>query len=296
MQKNTRLRTAGTLLVVSSSLALAAALFMAFFTWGEYFVPSHLGSVRVITEAFYVVISIIIVELFAFVLGLCSAVNSFRGIKFGLSILGATFLLIAGLLFFTNIPFGLLPHVESLFGAYSSNGGLLLIYQLFCGIPILILASASIFIFVSSRKEFKNQKINPLLTLKAVLILCLVISVFSALFSLVPYLQAINQSNELASSYPLYTILINTSIFALTSISLTFLIRRKYFLIPITLTVISLLAALSIPFLFISIFPWIGSFVKGFVTESSTIILLAVALIIAILGRRTVYFETPKNH
>ena len=81
MQKNTRLRTAGTLLVVSSSLALAAALFMAFFTWGEYFVPSHLGSVRVITEAFYVVISIIIVELFAFVLGLYSAVNSFRGIR-----------------------------------------------------------------------------------------------------------------------------------------------------------------------------------------------------------------------
>ncbi len=280
MLKSTRLTGAGILVVIGSCLALVATLFMALFTWGEYFVPSHLGSVRVITEPFYVVISIIIFESYAFVLGLFSAVNTFKARKFNLSVLGATFLLIAGALFFTNILFNLLPHVESLFGAYSTNGGLLFFYQLFCGLPILILASVSIIILVSRRKEFNSQEINPLLTLKAILILCSIISAFSALFSIVPYLQASGQFNERASSYPFYTIIVNTSIFTFTSIALTFLIRRKYFLIPIVLTIFSLLAALLLPFIFISIFPWIGSFVKGLVTISPMIILSAIALVL----------------
>ena len=283
MQKNPRLKIAGIFVVLGSCLAAVAALFMALSTWGEYFVPSHLGSVRVITEPFYVVISITIFELFAFALGLISALNTFKGKKFSLSFLGATFLLIAGLLFFTNILFDLLPHVESLFGSYSSNGGLLPFYQTFFGLPILILASASMTMLVSRKQEFNSQEINPLLTLKAILILCIIISALSALFSLVPYLQASSQFNERAASYPLYTIIVNTLIFAFTSIALTFLTRRKHFFVPIALTVLSLLAALSLPFIFNSIFPWIGSFFKGFVTGSSMIILSAVVLVLEFL-------------
>ncbi len=287
MQGSTQLKKAGILIIVASCLALVASQFMAFFTWAEYFVPSHLGSVRVITEPFYVVISIIIFELFASVLGLTSALNTFKARKFSLSLLGATFLLIAGLLFFTNILFELLPHVESLFGAYSSNGGLLPIYQLFAGLPMIVLASVSIILLVSGRKEFNSQEINPLLTLKAVLILCLIVSVFSALSSIVPYLQASGQFNERASSYPFYNIIVNISISAFTSIALIFLIRGKYLLVSIALIVLSLITALSLPFIFTMIFPWIGSFVKGFVTESAIIVLSAVALILAVAGQRT---------
>ena len=102
MQKSTLLKVAGILIIISSCLALVATLFMALFTWFEYFVPAHLGSVRVITEPFYVVISIIIFELYTFFLGLLSAVNISNRRKFSLSLLGATFLLIAGLLFFRS--------------------------------------------------------------------------------------------------------------------------------------------------------------------------------------------------
>lgn len=285
MQRSTQLKKAGILIVVASCLALVASLFMAFFTWTEYFVPSHHGSVRVITEPFYVVISIIIFELYAFFLGLLSALNTSNRRKFSLSLLGATFLLIAGLLFFTNILFNFLPHTESLFGGYSSNSGLLLFYQLFCGIPILILASISITILVLRRKEFNSQEISPLLTLKAILILCLIVSVFSALSSIVPYLQASSQFNERASSYPFYNIIVNISIFTFTSVALIFLIKGKYLLVPIALIILSIITASSLPFIFNLIFPWIGSFVKGFVTESPMIILLVVALALALVGQ-----------
>jgi hypothetical protein len=288
MQRSTQLKEAAILIIIASCLALVASLFMAFFTWAEYFVPSHLGSVRVITEPFYVVISIIIFELFASVLGLTSALNTFKARKFSLSLLGATFLLIAGLLFFTNIPFELLPHVESFFGAYSSNGGLLPFYQLFCGLPILILATVSISILVLRRREFNSQEIGSLLALKVILFLCLIISGFFALSSIVPYLQAISQFNERASSYPFYNIIVNITIFAFTFMGLTFLIKGKYLLVTITLILLSLLSALSLPFIFTTIFPWIGSFVKGFVRESPIIILSAVALVLAILGQRNV--------
>lgn len=285
MQRSTQLKKAGILIIIASCLALIASLFMAFFTWSEYFVPSHHGSVRVITEPFYIVISIIIFELYTFVLGLISAVNTAKGRKFSLSLLGVTFLLIAGLLFFTNILFDLLPHVESFFGGYSSNSGLLLFYQLFCGIPILILASISITILILRRKEFNSQEISPLLALKAILVLCLVVSVFSALSSVVPYLQASSQFNERASSYPFYNIVVNTIILIFMSIALTFLIRGKYLLVSIALVVLSLIASLSLPFIFNMIYPWIGSFVKGFVTESPIIILLVVALALALVGQ-----------
>jgi MFS family permease len=284
-ERGTKLKKAGILLIVASCLALVTTLFMAFFTWAEYFVPSHLGSVRVITASFYVVLSIIIFELYASALGLISAGNTFKARKFSLSILGATFLLIAGLLFFTNILFDSLPYMESFFGAYSSNVGLLPFYQLFCGIPTIILVSISITILVMKRKKFDSQEINPFLALKSILILCLIISVFSALSSIVPYVQAINQSNELASRYPLYNITVNISIFAFMVIALTFLIRKKYLVVTTALIFFSLLSALSIPFIFNTIFPWIGSFVKGLVTESPIIILLVVALALALIGQ-----------
>jgi hypothetical protein len=292
MQRSTQLKKAGILIIVASCLALVASLFMAFFTWAEYFVPSHLGSVRVITEPFYVVISIIIFELFASVLGLTSALNTFKARKLSLSLLGATFLLIAGLLFFTNILFELLPHVESFFGAYSSNGGLLPIYQLFAGLPMLVLASVSIILLVSRRKEFSSQEINPSVTLEAILILCSITSASFVLFSIVPYEQA---RGQFSYNYPVYNMIVNAFTFMFASIAAFLVMKKKYFFVPIVLMIFSLLSALSLPFIFNAIFPWIGSFVKGLVRESPIIILSAVALILAFLGRRNGYQSTTNQ-
>lgn len=268
---------------------------MALFTWFEYFVPSHLGSVRGITEVFYIVTSIIIFEISAFVLGLISAANIFKTNKFSFSILGATFLLIAGLLFFTNIPLNAIPQVESFFGSHSSNLGLLPIYQMFFAIPAIILASVNIIILLLRRKEFAIQEINPLLILGVVLILCSIISLSFALFSTVPYFQAGRFNNELASSYPRYNIIVNSSIFVFTSIALTLVIKKKYHLVTIALTAISLLLALTMPFIFNTIFPWIGSVVKGFVTESPVIILSITALALALMELKSRNQETAKK-
>ena len=282
MQRSIPLAIASILIIIGSCLALTATLFMALFTWFEYFVPSHLGSVRVITEPFYVVISIIIFELCAFVLGLISAINTFKDRKFGLSILGATFLLVAGLLFFTNILFELLPHVESFFGAYSSNGGLLPIYQLFAGLPMLVIASVSIILLVSRRKEFSSQEINPTVTLEAILILCSVTSACFIIFSIVPYEQA---RGQFSYNYPFYNMIVNAFTFMFASIAAFLVIKKKYFSIQIALMVFSLLSALSLPFIFNAIFPWIGSIVKGLVRESPIIILSATAIVVMIYSK-----------
>ena len=60
MQKSLWLGIPGIFIAVGSCVALVATLFMAVFTWVEYFVPDHYGSVRLITEPFYVEIAIII--------------------------------------------------------------------------------------------------------------------------------------------------------------------------------------------------------------------------------------------
>ena len=272
MPKSARLKIAGILIAVASCFALVASLFLALFARAEYFLPGHLGSVRVITEPFYVELAIIIFELSSFVLGLLSASNTLKGKKFGLSTLGATFLLIGGLLFFTDLVLNTLPPVETLFiGPF---------LQTYFGLPIFVLASTSMIFLFSRKKEFNNEKVNSSITLKAILILCSIISAFSALFSIVPYLQATSQFNELAASYPFYTMIINTVIFISMSIALAMQIKKKYFPLQISLTALSLMVALSIPFIFIHIFPWGGSFVKGLVTVSSAIILSAIALVL----------------
>ena len=290
MQRSTQLKIATIGLVVGSCLVLVASCFMAFFTWAEYFVPSHLGSVRGITEPFYVVVSIVIFEMSASVLGFLSASNIRSRGKLNVSILGATFLLIAGLLFFNDLLINALPHIES-----PSIMGLWSCLQTFFGIPVIVISSTSLVLLVLRRKEFTIKEINPLFTLKVVLILCSIISLCFAFFSIVPYFQAIRFNNELASSYPRYNIIVNSSIFVFASIALTLVIKKKYHFVTIALTAISLLLALTMPFIFNTIFPWIGSVVKGFVTESPVIILSITALAFAVFGQIEINKLTSKS-
>jgi hypothetical protein len=292
MQRSTPLAVAGFLIIISSCLALAATLPMALFTWSEYFVPSHLGSVRWITEVFYIVTSIIIFEISAFVLGLNSAFNIFKAKKFGLAILGVTFLIIAGLLFFTNIPLNAIPQVESFFGSYSVNLGLLPIYQLFCGLPMIILASIGTILLVLKRIKFDNKEINPSIALKALLVLCSVTTAFFVIVSSVPYEQSMG---EFASNYPLANMIVNTFVFIFSTLTGLLLFNKRYVHTSVALIILSLITAISLPFIFVAIYPWIGSFVKGFVTESPIIILLAVALALALLGQRNRNQVTAKS-
>lgn len=291
MQRSTLLKIAGILIIIESCLALIAALFMALFIWFDYFVPSHLGSVSVITEAFYVEISIIIFELFAFVLGLLSALNTFKLRKFSISALGASFLLIAGLLFFATFLNNYLPHVGTIF----TNPWSPIIFTSFwspisqpwLGLPIVIFASISIIFLVSKKKEFSSKGINPLVALEAILILCLITSASFAIFSIVPYEQSAGQYAK-ASSYALSTLIVSifTLIFSTLAGLLLFMKRRFY--VSVALIVLSLITALSLPFIFMSIYPWIGSFFKGLVTESPVIVLSAIALVLALLGHKNV--------
>jgi hypothetical protein len=274
MQNSSRLRIAGVLTAAGSCIALAATLLAALFTWMEYFVPYHYG-VRVISEPFYVATAIIIFELSAFVLGLLSASNTLNRRKFSLSILGATFLLIAGMLLFTNPLLNALPYVETL----GMSGGWA-IAELYCGLPIIILASTSIILIASRKTEFDNQETNPQAPLKTILILTATISAASALFSIIPIQQL---PGEFASNYPLATMIVSSCTFLFTTIAVALLLKKKTTDATIALTILSLVTALALPFIFNSIYPWIGSYVKGLVTASPIITLSTTALILEIL-------------
>jgi hypothetical protein len=281
MQRSTPLVIAGILLIVGSCLALVATLFIAYFTWLEYFVPSHYNSVRVITEPFYVELAIIIFEITAFVLGLLSALNTVKRRKFSLSMLGATFLLISGLLFFTDLLF---LFFNSMWLPVESFGleGLWSIFQQFCGLPIIILASISIILLVSRKKEFKSTESNSSVTLEAILILSAISSACFAVFSIVPYEQA---AGGFASDHGVATLIIGICTFVFASLAILLSRKKKY--VPVSsLMVLSLLSALSLSFIFMYIFPWIGSFIKGLVTESPIILLSVLALVLALLDRK----------
>jgi hypothetical protein len=273
MQNSSQLRMAGVLTAAASCIALAATLLAALFTWMEYFVPYHYG-IRVITEPFYVATAITIFELSAAVLGLRSASNTLNRRKLSTSILGATFLLIAGLLLFTNLLLDALPYVETS-GYYTGW----LILQLYCGIPIIALAATSLTLIASRKTEFNNKETNPQATLKTILILTATTSAASALFSIIPLQQ---QAGQFASNYPLAT-LIASACTCLFTLAALLLLKKKNLYAIIALTVLSLLSALSLPFSFNSSYPWIGSIVKGLVTASPIIILSTTALILEVL-------------
>ena len=306
MQRSTLLKIAGILIIVASCLALVAGLFMALFIWFDYFVPSHLGSVSGISEAFYVEVSITVFELFAFVLGLLSAANTFKLKRFSLSALGATILLIAGFLFFAKFLYDYIPHVGAIFQNFWSPAIFTSFFspisQPWFGLPIIIFTSVSIILLVSKKKEFDTKEINPLVALEAILVLVSIISALSAIFSIVPYEQAAESARIQHRAFPsrtgyysLATMIVSTCTFFFAAIAGVLLVKKNNFNASIILTILSLLTALSLPFIFMSIYPWIGEFYKGLVIESPIIILSSIALILAFLGLRNRNQVTAKS-
>lgn len=243
MENSGRLGIAGVLTAVGSCIVLVAVLFMALFTWMAYFVSYHYG-VRIIDVPFYVDVSIIIFGLSTSVLGLRSASNTLNKRKFSSAILGATFLLIAGLLLATSLVYSnALPYVETL---------VINPLSIISGVPIFILAAASLILIVQRKKEFNNQETHPQATLKAILILTATISAAFALSSIVPLQQL---AGQFASNYASATLTVSacTCLFATTATAL--LLKKKNIYATTALTALSLLSALTLPFIFNSIYP-----------------------------------------
>lgn len=306
MQRSTLLTVAGILIIICSCLALIAALFMAFFVWFDYFVPSHLGSVSGISEAFYVEISIIFFEFYAFVLGVLSAINIFKLKSFNLSVVGSSTLLIAGLLFFGKLAYSYIPHVAAIFQNPWSpiifTGFWSPISQPWFGFSIIILASVSMILLASKKKEFVINKNNLLTALEAFLISVILISALFAILSIIPYEEAAESAliqsagfPSLAAYSPIATMIVNICAFVFSTLAGLLLFTRKRFSASIVLIVLTLITAISLSFIFTLIYPWIGSFVKGLVTESPIIILSAIALALALIGRRSRNQVTTKS-
>ncbi len=277
MQRSTLLTVGAIVLVVGSCLALAAAPFMAYFTYVEYFVPYHFGT-RVIDAPFYVRVVIAVFELSAFFLGIITAVQTVRQKSFWLSLSGATFLLVTGLLFFANYVINALPFIES-FSDYNTG---LLNFQQYSGLSIITLSSISIILLVFRRKSFESKG-NLLVTSGVAMILVSIISALFALFSYNSYKEAFG---EFLGNYPFSILVVSICTFVFAVPAGIFLLTKKCGKLSITLTVLSLLSALSLPFIFVVIYPWIGSFGKGLVGESPVILLSALALVLAVYSRK----------
>ena len=277
MQRSPLLIISAIILVVCSCLALAAAPFMAYFTYVEYFVPYHFGT-RVIDAPFYVRVAIAFFELSAFFLGIITAVQTVRQKSFWLSLSGATFLLVTGLLFFANYVINALPFIES-FSDYNTR---LINFQQYSGLSIITLSSISIILLVFRRKSFESKG-NLLVTSGVAMILTSIISALFAVFSYNSYKEAFGQ---FLGNYPFSILIVSicTSVSAL--LAGIFLLMKKCGELSITLMVLSLLSALSLPFIFVAIYPWVGTFGKGLVSESPVIVLSAVALVLAVYSRR----------
>lgn len=145
MQRST---ISGITIAISSCLIIIAISFMVYFGLGNYFFIYQHG-IRVIDRDFYVLVGMIAFELTAFVFGLVSAIQALRKKTYKLSIVGASFILIAGILFFIPFFVRLLNPFLMQFCVYVWWSTI----EMFCGIPMIILSSIGLFLIVLRKKE-----------------------------------------------------------------------------------------------------------------------------------------------
>jgi hypothetical protein len=271
MGRSVLLAIAGVLTAADACLALSACPFMAYFTYTQYFVFYHYGY-KVIDTPFYLRIAIIVLTVFAFAAGIISSKNTFRRKNYWLSIFGATFLLIAGLLFFIDIPLNNLP-IETYYFYQEHSWGL----------PFTILALASIVLLVAKRHEFESKKSNPVAISAAFMFLCSIMAISFAVFSYIPYHQ---MAGAFGGKYSFAAMIVSIFTFAFSLSAGVLLLKKKYFRAIIALTVLSLLSALSLSVVYLSIFLWTGSLLKALITESPIIALSTAALALVFKAKK----------
>jgi hypothetical protein len=139
----------GIAIAISSCLAPVAILFMVTFGIESYFMVYHYG-IRVLDSDFFILVGMIAFEILAFVFGLISAIQAFKGKTYNISLLGAAFVLAAGILFFTHYFFQIFNPFVMGFSAYLWWR----LIETFCGFPMVILSSIGLFFIVRMKKEF----------------------------------------------------------------------------------------------------------------------------------------------
>jgi hypothetical protein len=284
MQKSTLLTISGIAIAIGSCFALVASLFMVHFTQIDYFVPYHFG-IRLIDADFFIRVDIIVFELFAFVFGLISAIQTLRGKYFAMSVLGASFLLVAGILFFANFFVRIFYPYMMEFSFYAWWW----LLQGFFGFPTIFLSSmALIFIVLEKRGIQSTKKSNLLLISGTLMILCSIEAVFFGFmsFSPYPYETALNDGGFLTPIYS-WTLSICASVFAFAAGVLLFFKKNTH--LSIALMVLVLLSGLSLSVIFtFTIYALVWGYFGGLLFESPIIALSAVALVLAFLGQRNV--------
>jgi hypothetical protein len=246
----------------------------------------HYG-IRVIDSPFFVRLSIIGFDLLASIFGLISAIQTVRGKGFKVSILGATFLVVAGLLFFAS-------YLVNVFLPYLMDFSIVAwwwLLQGFFGFPIVFLASlALIFIVLENRGIQSTKKNNLLIISGALMVLCSIEAVFFGFMSYspswtYPYETALNDHGYLT---PIYSWILSTCIFVFAIAAGIMLLLRRYTRSAIALTVLVLFSGLSLSMIFTStiyyalVWAWLG----GPLFEIPTIVLSSLALALAIQSLR----------
>ncbi len=275
MQRSPQLAAAGILIAIGSCLALIVSLFVFFslqldFPFGWRFSADYLAR-----------ISIGIFGFFAFVWGLITFKQMFNRKKFVFSVLGATLVLLVGSIFFIRMIVSTTTRLD-----YPQTWWTTLIeYVIF---PLVVCASISLVLLISRRREFECTKSTLLTASGALMILCSITAALLGVISYASYQEAFTHPYSIFQ-LPAYTMII--SVLALVcGLPSGILFLKKKFTMAIILTVLVIVLGLSLPFYIKYIGYsswWQGAFVLGFAFQSSTIILSAIALTLAVAGQRT---------
>jgi hypothetical protein len=263
MQRITLFKLSAIGLAIGSCLSLAASLMLVFEIAISYIIPHSIGSydigVQHVDATFYVMILVSIFGFLASALGLTSTIKAPNGSK--TASVGAIFLLFAGVLLFSN-------YLPSAFGGWWS------ILNWNFGLPIVILASFYLVALARKKEEINLDKKSTLfLNSGSIMVFCaLETGFFLFLFPTKLYFLILS---------------ICAVAFALTAGILMF---YKKFQVATALTALTFLFGMSLSVIFLTMFSQVpeASWIVGLLYESPTIVLSAVALVLAFLGQRNV--------
>ncbi len=292
MQRSPLLKISTITMAIGSCFTLIASLFIILITQSDYTTVDRFGGVRVIDAPFFVRLGIIGFDLFAFIFGLISAIQTQRGKGFKVSILGAASVLVAGLLFFVGSFVNVfLPNLTDF--PFFSWWWLL---QGFFGFPIVFVASlALIYIVLEKRGIQSSRKSNLLLISGGLMVLCSIEAVFFGFMSYSPswtysYQIALNDRGFLAA---IYSWVLSACTFVFSIGAGILLLLRRCTRLAIALTLLVLFSGLLLSMTFTStiyyrlVWAWLG----GPLFEIPTIVLSSSALVLAIYSLRQKHQE-----
>ena len=275
MQRSTQLKTSAILIAIGSCLALIVSLFTFYslqldFPLGWRFSADFIARIVIIAFGFS-----------AFVLGLISARKVLNAKRFTVSIIGATLVLLAGSIFFIRM----IAPISTMMTYPYSWWTTIIEYVVF---PLILCAALGLILLVSKRREFDFTESTLLSASGALMILCSITAALLGVISYASYQEAFTHPYGIFQ-LPAFTMMISVLALVCGLPTGILLLKKKLTTMAIILTVLVIVLGLSLPFYIKYIGysnGWQGAFVLGFAFESSTIVLSAVALALALLGAK----------